>query len=114
VLLVEDDAVTAAALIAILRRRGFEVFFAATVAQSLALLKEHQPAFVVLDLMLPDGEGIEVLRHIRDNSLTARVLVTTAVSDPIRLHDVRGLSPDVVMQKPINVQDLIQLMLPMN
>jgi two-component system response regulator RegA len=108
VLLVEDDLVTASALIAILTRRGFDVLLATTVAQGMAMLA-REPAYVVLDLMLPDGDGSALLRYVRDQHLPARVLVTTAVSDPARLSEVRRLTPDVLMQKPIDLHDLLKL-----
>ena len=107
-LLVEDDLVTATALIAILKRRGFDVLLATTVAQGMAMLA-REPAYIVLDLMLPDGDGIALLQHIRDHALPVRVLVTTAVSDPTRLGEVRRLTPDVLMQKPIDLHDLLKL-----
>jgi DNA-binding response OmpR family regulator len=113
VLLVEDDLVTASALIAILKRRGFDVLLATTVAQGMAMLA-REPAYVVLDLMLPDGDGISLLQHVREQHLPVRVLVTTAVSDPGRLAAVRGLAPDVVMQKPIDLHDLLKLIVPPN
>lgn len=109
----EDDPVSASALLTILRRRGFDVLLATTVAEGMQLL-EREPNFVVLDLMLPDGDGIAILNHIRRNSRDIRVLVTTAVSDPARLFEVRQLRPDLVLQKPIDLSDLLQMMGPVN
>ena len=108
VLLVEDDPVSASALNAILRRRGFDVLPATTLAQAMDLLQQR-PAFVVLDLMLPDGDGAAVLRHVRKTRPETRVLVTTAVSDPERLRALRALGPDVILQKPIDLNALLKL-----
>jgi DNA-binding response OmpR family regulator len=106
--LVEDDPVSASALQAILRRRGFEVQAATTLARAMDLLKS-QPEFVLLDLMLPDGDGAAVLRQVRQTSPETRVLVTTAVSDPERLRALRVLGPDVILQKPIDLNALLKL-----
>ena len=109
----EDDHVSAAALAAILRRRGFEVVIAPTVAQALHLLDQH-PQIVLLDLMLPDGDGSIILRKIRDRQLPIRVLVTTAANDPDQLAEVQSLHPDAVMKKPLDLPGLLKAMEPSN
>jgi len=107
VLLVEDDAVSATALKTLLLYRGFDVSVANTVAQGLARLSASKPDYVILDLMLPDGSGEKILRHIRDNRLPITVAVTTASSDDDHLAVVGSLRPDSMIKKPI---DLAQLM----
>jgi DNA-binding response OmpR family regulator len=109
VLLVEDDLVSARALDTIMGRRGFDVSHVITIAAALDQLV-HQPAFVILDLMLPDGDGAAVLGAIRDRGLSARVVVITAVSDPDRLAAVHALKPEAIMQKPIDLPRMLSLM----
>jgi DNA-binding response OmpR family regulator len=113
VLLVEDDAVSASALAMILRRRGFEVTQVGTIAEGFNRLAE-QPDFLILDLMLPDGDGQTILQHIRTQNLSTRVLVTTAASDPNRLRAVRDLKPDLLLLKPIDITRLLGMMEPGN
>jgi CheY-like chemotaxis protein len=113
VLLVEDDRGTAAALSSILQRRGFEVVVANTVAQGTQML-EKNPATLILDLMLPDGDGISILRHVRANELPIRVLVTTGISDPQRLAAVRHLGPELLLKKPIDLEELLRSIEPVN
>ncbi len=112
-LLVEDDAASAMALSTILRRRGFEVAHVTTVAEALAHLGTN-PLFVILDLMLPDGDGLTVLKKIREAGLASRVVVTTAVSEPDRLRAVHALKPEIVLQKPIDLSVLLNSLRPMN
>ena len=109
----EDDLVSASALTTILSRRGFQVSHAPTVAGGLALLAEG-PDTVILDLMLPDGDGAAVLHQVRAAGLPARVVVTTAVHDATRLAAIRALGPDLVMQKPIDLAGLLSVLKPMN
>jgi DNA-binding response OmpR family regulator len=113
VLLVEDDLVSASALATILRRRGFEVFHAVNIAAALEHLSSG-PEFVMLDLMLPDGDGATVLQAIRDRGLSSRVLVITAVCDPDRLAAVAAFKPEAVLQKPIDLPRMLSLMRPQN
>jgi DNA-binding response OmpR family regulator len=105
-LLVEDDLVSGKAMASILRRSGFEVTVVTTVAEALKRLTSV-PQFVVLDLMLPDGDGAVVLQKIRELQLSTRVMVTTAVSDPSRLRAVRDMRPDLLLQKPIDMGRLL-------
>jgi DNA-binding response OmpR family regulator len=106
-LVVEDDSISGSALSGILRRRGFEVDYATTVADGLRCLSER-PDWIVLDLMLPDGTGTTILRHIRDGNLPTRVAVTTAATDPALLAEVRSLKPDLLMNKPLDLAALMR------
>jgi DNA-binding response OmpR family regulator len=101
-LIVEDDWTTHDALRRIFIRKGWEVLSALTVAGGLALL-DPPPDCLILDLMLPDGEGEEVLRKIRDDRLGTRVAVCTAMSDPSRLAVVEGMDPEALLRKPIDL-----------
>jgi CheY-like chemotaxis protein len=56
--------------------------------------------------MLPDTNGIEVLRAIRRRELPVRVAVVTALQDPHVIRQVRELRPDVVLRKPIELSEL--------
>ena len=107
VLVVEDDAASRRALRMILAHAGWQVETAGTVAEAMRLLATG-PSWVVLDLMLPDGDGSAVLEHIRDRALPIRVTVATGISDPARLADVQRLGPQELLQKPIRIGDLLQ------
>lgn len=108
-LLVEDDAATTRALRAIFTRRGWDVESVSTLEDAIALL-DTLPDCVILDLVLPDGDGLEVLRTIRDKGLSIRVAVTTGVSDEGRLKVVADLHPDIVLSKPVNLQELLDIL----
>jgi DNA-binding response OmpR family regulator len=105
-LIVEDDRATSMALRAIFARLGWRVDLATSLSEALPLL-ESQPECVILDLMLPDGDGITLLQTIRASSLPMRVAVTTGTSDPQRLKAVTELRPEVLLQKPIRLDDLL-------
>jgi DNA-binding response OmpR family regulator len=113
VLLVEDDRVSCNALSSILRRRGFEVIVATTLAEGFARLSEN-PTHIILDLMLPDGDGEDILRLLRRNQSPAKVLVTTAVNDQDRLRSVREQHPDAILQKPIDLSKLLRMLEPLH
>ena len=72
-LIVEDDLTSCSAALKILRLRGYDVDCATTLVEGFEKLATWGPRCVVLDLMLPDGNGLELLRHIRENALPVRV-----------------------------------------
>lgn len=103
VLVVEDDASSRRALTLLLKLRGFHATYATTRAEALASLPEG-PLCVLLDLMLPDGNGADVLRHIRRHQLPIRVAVTSGAANwESLLDDVR---PDAFFAKPLDFERL--------
>jgi DNA-binding response OmpR family regulator len=105
--LVEDDPATLKALKGIFDRRGWDVLQASTIADGLRLLS-WRPNCLVLDLMLPDGDGTLILARIRAENLPIRVAVTTGSSDLSRLKDVLKFEPDVFLTKPVNLNELLE------
>lgn len=108
-LLVEDDPATAKAMSLILRRIGHDVDHVDSVAAGIARAA-RRPDVVILDIMLPDGDGIDVLAAIRATNPSTRVVVTTGLSDPDRLAAVSALQPDLVLVKPIDVNQLLDIL----
>jgi DNA-binding response OmpR family regulator len=104
-LVVEDDLASRRAIRTVFTLRGWDVSSVATVTEALRLL-DPPPDCVLLDLMLPDGEGEAVLRAVRNRNLPTRVVVTTGSSDPDRLRDLDRMGPDAVLNKPLNVNDV--------
>jgi len=104
-LVVEDERLARIALTKILESMGQEVLVAATVAEGMEKLA-CLPERMLLDLMLPDGNGVEILRRVRDANLPIKVAVTTGVSDPAILAVVWSLQPDAVFPKPIHLPDI--------
>jgi DNA-binding response OmpR family regulator len=107
VLVVEDHDDSRDSLVRILRRQGHEVHSSATLADGLGELITWLPECVVLDLMLPDGLGVQLLRNVREHAFPARVVVITAASDPKLLAEVDDLKPDAIFRKPLKMPDLL-------
>ena len=106
VLVVEDDLDSYQALSKILKHVGYDTLSASTLASALEALSES-PRFVVLDLMLPDGNGKELLRHVREQNLPIKVAVLTAAADRKLLAEVQQLRPDAMFSKPLDVPRLL-------
>jgi DNA-binding response OmpR family regulator len=107
-LVVDDDPCTRTALHALFSRRGWEVELAASVAAGLARLVPS-PRCVIFDLMLPDGGGEAILREVRANHPRTMVAVCSGIDDPHRLAQVRGLNPELLLWKPIELAPVVRL-----
>jgi two-component system response regulator MtrA len=106
ILVVDDDPALAEMIGIVLRADGFEPSFCADGAGALAAFRDSQPDLVLLDLMLPGIDGIEVCRLIRAES-GAPIIMLTAKSDTSDV--VRGLESgaDDYVVKPFNPKELV-------
>jgi two-component system KDP operon response regulator KdpE len=106
VLVVEDDAALRRALGLSLRSRGIDVLDAATGADALVVVAEQRADLVVLDLGLPDRDGIEVLTEIRRFSEVPVIVLTARdrQSDKVRVLDAGA---DDYVTKPFDPEELL-------
>ncbi len=105
VLIVEDEPCSRAAMGVLCRLFGLETDACITLGEALALL-DLGPDFVILDLVLPDGSGLELLRKVRSENRPVRVAVVTGVSGGPELDAVRALNPDRLLFKPVDFPQL--------
>lgn len=82
VLIVDDHPVVRAAVKIVLEKEGFKrIYEAASGSEALSMLREHSPTLVVLDLVMPEGDGLDVLERIKASDWSCLVLVFTSL-DP--------------------------------
>ncbi len=107
VLVVDDEENIAYLVASALRLAGMEVTTAASGTQALEAAARLHPDAVVLDVMLPDLDGFEVLRRLRTGGSTAPVLFLTARTDTA--DRVRGLTSggDDYITKPFALEELV-------
>lgn len=106
ILVVDDDSVLQRTLRINLRARGHEVLLAATGEQALAAFAANQPELIVLDLGLPDLDGIEVLRRVRALS-SVPVIVLSARQQADDKVEALDEGADDYVSKPFNVDELM-------
>lgn len=106
VLVVDDEPQIRAILRAYLSAEGFQVQEAATGAQALHLLATEPPDLVLLDIGLPDLDGLEVLRTLRKTSDTYVVLVTARAEEVDKLIGL-GVGADDYVTKPFSPREVV-------
>jgi DNA-binding NtrC family response regulator len=109
VLLVDDEPDFVSAAQAILATHDHEVSSADTLEQARGLLAQSVPDVLLLDLMLPDGNGLELLEELAESGLRRVVLITGHPG--IKSHIKKLSGPSVsYLTKPIDGNDLVKLM----
>jgi two-component system, OmpR family, response regulator RegX3 len=105
ILLIEDEESISEPLERALEREGFDVTTAATAADSRSQLGEIGPDLVLLDVMLPDGDGRDLLREIRSTSRTPVVMLTARGEELERVLGLE-LGADDYVTKPFSAAEL--------
>jgi DNA-binding response OmpR family regulator len=106
ILVVEDETSIASFVAAYLTNAGYSVRTAATAQGALAELAGEAPALVVLDLNLPDGDGVDLCRRIRKGS-DVPILMLTARDDDVDKIIGLEVGADDYMTKPFNPRELV-------
>jgi DNA-binding response OmpR family regulator len=106
VLMIEDDARLAEMVLDYLGQSGFRVAVAATAAEGERLLKNGSFDALILDLMLPDADGLDVARRVRANGALP-ILMLTARGDPLDRVVGLELGADDYLPKPFEPRELL-------
>ena len=106
ILVVEDETSIASFVAAYLKNAGYTVRTAATAQAALGELASQAPALVVLDLNLPDGDGVELCRRIRKNSDIPILMLTARDEDVDKIIGLE-VGADDYLTKPFNPRELV-------
>lgn len=107
VLIVEDDQNIVKLVSMHLKDQGFETEHAATGPQGLRQSLEHDYDLIILDIMLPGMDGLEVCRRIRSDHKTTPILMLTAKSEEIDKVVGLEMGADDYITKPFSIRELI-------
>jgi DNA-binding response OmpR family regulator len=107
VVLVEDDEAIAGPLARALRREGYDVRLAATGAEALAEVDAGPPGLLVLDLGLPDRDGIEVCTRVREEHPALPILMLTARAEEVDAVVGLDAGADDYVTKPFRLGELL-------
>jgi len=107
VLLVEDDVTAARGVALMLRAQGAIVDLTDTGEEALELIRHYDYDIMVLDLLLPDMEGYEVVRRMRAARVETPVLILSGLNRPQAKVKGFGMGADDYITKPFDKQELI-------
>lgn len=108
ILIVDDDENFTTVTAAFLEHEGYETTKANTGSEAVEKVSSEKPRIVLLDLMLPDAEGIDVLKKIRQVDRNVAVITITGHGDEHRAVNVMKAGSCDYLRKPFRFQDLVQ------
>jgi DNA-binding response OmpR family regulator len=106
-LMIDDDARLAAMVRDYLATFGFLVHVAGDVAGGVAAVRENAADLLILDLMLPDGDGLDLCRRLRAEGVGMPILMLTAKGDPIERVIGLEIGADDYLPKPFEPRELL-------
>ncbi len=107
-LVVDDEQVIRRLVRTVLEADDFTVFEASDGHTALDLAKEHHPAIVILDVMMPELDGVEVCRQLDHDAL--KVVMLTARDDPDLERRCRDVGAAAFLTKPFSSIELLDLL----
>ena len=106
ILVVEDEASIAEVVSLYLKRAGFSVQIASDGKQAIQLFQKQPPDFVILDIMLPQMDGLSLTRWLRDRSNVPIIMLTARRAEADRIAGLE-LGADDYVVKPFSPQELV-------
>jgi CheY-like chemotaxis protein len=110
VLVVDDFEPTCKMVSKILKINGFEAFIATSGAEALEFIQSNPVSIILLDIMMPEMDGLEVCRRIKGDDHTSgiKVILFTAFSDPSLITEGQLVGADGFIQKPFEVDEFVR------
>jgi two-component system, cell cycle response regulator DivK len=111
VLVVEDNERNMKLLRDVLTANGFTTLEATTGSRAVELAREHSPELVLLDIRLPDIDGVEVLRRLRADGRTASITILALTAQAMEGDRERFLTFgfDGYLPKPVNIVEIVDI-----
>ena len=108
ILIVDDEASVAEVVGLYLKREGYDVCTARDGAEALVAIEEQQPSLIILDLMLPKIDGIEIMRRLREsgNESIPVIMLTARGQEMDRIYGLE-LGADDYVVKPFSPAELV-------
>lgn len=109
ILLIDDEPDLLELIKEILEREGYQIFCASNGAAGILLNEQENPDLIVLDLRMPDMDGIETLQHIRKTDDQVIVVILTGYGCPDTIRDAVDLNVSEYLSKPFENEELVSV-----
>jgi DNA-binding NtrC family response regulator len=109
ILVVDDDPVARRVLSDTLGRAGYTAVVASTATEALRLATDDEPALAILDLVLPDGDGIELLSQLRTSWPALPAIIVTAYTEPRSIVEAMRRGALDYLGKPVDPDVLLSM-----
>ena len=111
ILIIDDDKAFLFTMEAIFKEKGFIVFKAETATKGFICMEQNMPDVVLLDIVLPDKNGFDVLKILKKNKKYLNIPVITITGDnTVQIDKAFELGAEDCFFKPLNVSEIIKRM----
>jgi len=107
-LVVDNDADVANVIGSVLQNAGFTVTVVGSFADAAGMIDKQMPDAVILELLLPDISGLDLVRYIRERSKDMPMLVVTSVTGGFQMGQAIDAGVDVYLCKPVGIDELVR------
>lgn len=107
ILVVEDDTALRTLLTEILELEGYEVITARDGFDALNKLNNRLPVLILLDLMMPEMDGIALLEELERRNLRSKIPIIVISADHLAEKKLRHVRPEGYLPKPLEIEDLL-------
>ena len=108
ILSIEDSDFERKVIKNMMEERGSELIQASNGEEGLQKFEEESPDLVLLDLRLPDMEGLEVLEEIQERSPGAKVIIVSIVREDETIEEAKEIGAEEYLEKPIDEDELYE------
>jgi CheY-like chemotaxis protein len=106
ILVTEDEEIVRKAILTVLRRGGHDVVEAVTGEEALRLYREHSTDLVIVDIVLPGIDGLQVIQELRREHDRVKIIAVTGVR-PESLTEAERLGAVKTFSKPFDIQEFL-------
>ncbi len=107
ILVVDDEVLVRDLLVRFLSLRGYRVHGAQGGREALRMVDEFKPDLVMLDLIMPDMNGVEVLRALKEREFAGSTILLTGNQNEEVLSEAWALGPQEALPKPVDLERLL-------
>ncbi len=108
ILIVDDQFGIRVLLQEVLDREGYEIFQAQNGPLALAIVQDHSPDLILLDMKIPGMDGLEILRNIRKMGIDTKVIMMTAYGELDLIQEAMEMGALAHFTKPFDIDELRQ------
>ncbi|MBP3952765.1 response regulator [Bacillus sp. YZJH907-2] len=106
ILVVDDQYGIRVLLCEILQKDGYQMHDAANGVQALKIVEKEQPDLVLLDMKIPGMDGLEILKHIKEDHPQINVIMMTAYGELNLINEAMSLGAITHFAKPFDIDDI--------
>jgi CheY-like chemotaxis protein len=107
ILVVDDEPLVRDLLVQFLGLRGYRALGVKDGFEALSMVDQTSPDLILLDLLMPGMDGVEVLRQLRKREYAGGIIIITGSQDEERLDEAWAMGPQEVLGKPIDLEKLL-------